>query len=530
MKRRQIEFAASECSSLRAEVRAAYRMNETACVEERLAQVQLSTASRARIAETARGLVIETRRKRIESSGIDAFMHEYELSSNEGVALMCLAEALLRIPDAETADRLIRDKILGVHWEEHLWISDSLFVNASTWALMLTGRVIEMDAPADGEDSPSGFLVLVGKLVARSGEPVIRQALTQAMRILGRQFVMGRTIEDALQRAVEYETRGYLFSYDMLGEAAHTAADAERYFDAYAAAIAAIGTAADGKGPVDGPGISVKLSALHPRFEFAQRDRVLRELVPRLEALASQAMDANIGLTVDAEEADRTDLSLDVIEAISSASALRGWEGFGCAVQAYQKRAVPIIDWLGALALQHRRRLLVRLVKGAYWDSEIKLTQVGGFDEYAVFTRKSSTDVSYIACAKHMFAAGKALYPQFATHNAHSLAAILELAGRRRDFEFQRLHGMGDALYDQVVGDQGLGVACRIYAPVGSHEDLLAYLVRRLLENGANTSFVNRIVDEELPVDEIIADPAERLTMLESVPHPRIPVPSVLFW
>ena len=529
MKRRQIEFAASECSSLRAEVRAPYRMNETACVEERLAQARLSAAARARIAETARQLVIETRRRRLETSGIDAFMHEYELSSNEGVALMCLAEALLRIPDAETADRLIRDTILGVQWEKHLGISDSLFVNASTWALMLTGRVIEMDAPADGQDNPSGFLTLVGKLVARSGEPVIRQALTQAMRILGRQFVMGRTIGDALQRAVEFETRGYSYSYDMLGEAAHTAADAEGYFDAYAAAITAIGTAADGMGPIQGPGISVKLSALHPRYEFAQRDRVLRELMPRLEALANQAMDANIGLTVDAEEANRTDLSLDVIEAVFSIPALNGWDGFGCAVQAYQKRAVPIIDWLAALAAQHRRKLMVRLVKGAYWDSEIKHTQEGGFAGYPVFTRKVSTDISYLACAKHMFAAGDALYPQFATHNAHSLAAILELAGRRRDFEFQRLHGMGEALYDQVIGDQGPGVACRIYAPVGSHADLLAYLVRRLLENGANTSFVNRIVDEDVPVDEIIVDPAMRLTRLESVPHPRIPLPRDLF-
>ena len=315
----------------------------------------------------------------------------------------------------------------------------------------------------------------------------------------------------------------------MLGEAAYTAADAERYFDAYSAAIAAIGDASLGRGPIEGPGIFVKLSALHPRFEFAQRDRVLRELVPRLEALAIQAMGANIGLTVDAEEADRTDLSLDVIEAVFSASALNGWEGFGLAVQAYQKRALPLIDWLGELAAQNRRRLTVRLVKGAYWDSEIKRAQEGGYDGYPVFTRKVSTDISYLACVQHMLSAGKLLYPQFATHNAHSLAAILELAGDRRDYECQRLHGMGEALYDQVVGDRGPGIACRIYAPVGSHEDLLAYLVRRLLENGANTSFVNRIVDEDLPVDEIIDDQVASALTLETLPHPRIPMPRDLF-
>ncbi len=529
MKPTRFKFSVPEGSPLRAKVRAAYRMDESTCVRELIAQAQFSTASHARIANTARKFVVETRRRRLESSGIDAFMQQYELSTSEGVALMCLAEALLRIPDAETADRLIKDKILGANWEDHLGTSDSLFVNASTWALMLTGRVIEMDASAQSQHNAAGFIGLLKQLITRSGEPLIRQALVQAMRILGRQFVMGRTIGDALQRAKEYEARGYRYSYDMLGEAAYTAADAERYFNAYTAAIAAIGEASQGMGPIEGPGISVKLSALHPRYEFTQRDRVLRELVPRLEALAGQARDANIGLTVDAEEADRTDLLLDVFEAVFGASALKGWEGFGLAVQTYLKCALPLIDWLGELAAQHRRRLMVRLVKGAYWDSEIKRAQEGGFEAYPVFTRKVSTDVSYLACVQRVFAAGARFYSQFATHNAHSLATILELAGAHRDFECQRLHGMGEALYDQVVGDRGPGIACRIYAPVGSHEDLLAYLVRRLLENGANTSFVNCIVDENLPVNEIIADPVARAMKLDTIAHPSIPLPGGLF-
>ncbi len=529
MKPTRFKFSVPKCSALRAKVRAAYRMDESACVAERIAEARFAPDALERIAVTARELVVETRRRRLEASGIDAFLQQYELSTSEGVALMCLAEALLRIPDAETADLLIKDKILAANWEEHVGTSDSLFVNASTWALMLTGRVIELDARSEGGDAAVGFMGLVRQLVTRSGEPVIRQALVQAMRILGRQFVMGRTIDEALQRAGEFEARRYRYSYDMLGEAAYTAADAERYYNAYVGAISAIGEASKGVGAIEGPGISVKLSALHPRFEFAQRDSVLRELVARLAALAEQAKDADIGLTVDAEEADRTDLTLEVFEAVFSDPKLRGWEGFGLAVQAYQKRALPVIDWLSELAVQSRRRLLVRLVKGAYWDSEIKRTQEGGYDSYPVFTRKLSTDVSYLACAARLFAAGDSLYPQLATHNAHSLAAILELAGDRSDFECQRLHGMGEALYDQVVGDRGPGIACRIYAPVGSHEDLLSYLVRRLLENGANTSFVNRIVDETLPVDEIIADPIERAEALDALPHPKIPLPRDLF-
>ncbi|UCH75668.1 MAG: bifunctional proline dehydrogenase/L-glutamate gamma-semialdehyde dehydrogenase PutA, partial [Rhodospirillales bacterium] len=401
----------------------------------------------------------------------------------------------------------------------------SLFVNASTFALMLTGRVVNLDS----EQAAKDFTGTLGRLLARSGEPVIRQAVVRGMRILGRQFVMGRTIAEALDRAGTAEKRGYRYSYDMLGEAARTMDDADRYFEAYVRAIEAIGARAAGRGPVAAPGISVKLSALHPRYEFAHRDRVMAELVPRLNDLAARARAADIGFCVDAEEADRLDLSLDVIEAVSGDPALGGWAGFGLAVQAYQKRGLPLIDWLADMARRHGRRLMVRLVKGAYWDSEIKWSQELGLAGYPVFTRKASTDASYIACAKRLFANADAFYPQFATHNAHTLATVLELAGASRDFEFQRLHGMGSDLYDQIVGEAGRGQACRIYAPVGSHEDLLAYLVRRLLENGANTSFVNRIVDAETDIDEIIADPIAAVGRLAHKAHPSIPLPVALY-
>jgi len=510
---------------LRAALRGALRMDEARCVEERLAEASLPPGARDRIAATARDLVDVIRRRHRGTGGLDAFMAEYELSSEEGIVLMCLAEALLRIPDADTADKLIKDKIGGANWERHLGSSESLFVNASTFALMLTGRVVNLDSEQAARDL-GGTL---GRLIARGGEPVIRQAVIQGMRILGRQFVMGRTIAEALDRAREAENRGYRYSYDMLGEAARTMADADRYFEAYVRAIEAIGETAGGRGPIAAPGISVKLSALHPRYEFAQWGRVMAELVPRLNELASLARAADIGFCVDAEEADRLDLSLDVIEAVSGDPALAGWSGLGLAVQAYQKRGLPLIDWLADMARRHGRRLMVRLVKGAYWDSEIKWSQELGLAGYPVFTRKASTDVSYIACAKRLFANADAFYPQFATHNAHTLATVLELAGGSEDFEFQRLHGMGSDLYDQVVGERGMGHACRIYAPVGSHADLLAYLVRRLLENGANTSFVNRIVDADTDIEEIIADPVDAVARLARKAHPAIPLPVALY-
>ncbi len=505
----------------REKIAALYRADETARDEALIAAARFDPDQRARIAATAADLVRHARDRRVHEVGLDAFLHEFDLSSREGVVLMCLAEALLRIPDADTAERLIRDKLGDADWEAHLGHSRSLFVNASTWGLMLTGRLVRWEA--DRELWPVLRRLLAG------GEPVIRAAVTRAMRIMARQFVMGRTIDEALERAAEPDNRRWRYSFDMLGEAAHTARDAKRYLDAYAAAIGAVAKAGAGRTAADAPGISVKLSALHPRFEPAQRDRVLAELPPRLLSLAEAAKAAGIGLTVDAEEADRLDLTLDIFQAVSGDAALAGWDGLGIAVQAYQKRAPAVIDWLAALGRAHRRRLMVRLVKGAYWDSEIKRAQQYGLDGYPVFTRKLATDVSYLACVRQMLAAD-AIYPQFATHNAHSVAAVLELAGRNAPFEFQRLHGMGRALYDRLLAADGpasrRAPACRVYAPVGSHEDLLPYLVRRLLENGANTSFVNRLVDEALPVEEIVADPVERLAGTAPKPHPRIPAPT----
>ncbi len=513
---------------LRAAIRASGRIDESEAVARILAAAALPAEMRDRIADRAREFVAAVRRERLGKGGIDAFLHEYALSSPEGVALLCLAEALLRVPDAETVDRLIRDKIGEANWEGHLGRSELIFVNASTWALMLTGRLLHTE-PA--EPFLRGAL---RRLAARSGEPVVRQAVTAAMRILGRQFVIGRTIEEAIEHARQAERHGYRHSYDMLGEAARTAADAARYFTAYDHAIAAIGRSAANRDIAEAPGISVKLSALHPRYEMAQRDRVLREMSPRLLDLARHARRAGIGFTIDAEEADRLDLSLDLVEELALASDLAGWDGLGVAVQAYQKRALPLIGWLADLAGRGGRRLMVRLVKGAYWDSEIKRAQERGLDGYPVYTRKVATDVSYLACASRLLAHGAALYPQFATHNAHTVAAVLEMAGNRRDWEFQRLHGMGEALYEQIVGPDHLAPGhldrpCRIYAPVGNHEDLLPYLVRRLLENGANTSFVNRIVDDRQPIDEIIADPVARLGQLSVKPHPRIPLPRDLY-
>lgn len=517
------DFPEPEDSRLRIE--RLHRAAEEEVVRDLLSLADLGAAHRARVQARARQLVEGIRDRGAGTEGLDAFLQEYELSNREGVILMCLAEALLRVPDTATADKLIKSKLADADWEGHLGHSQSLFVNASTWALMLTGRVIALDGSKDQD--VGGYL---GRLVARSGEPVIRQALVQAMRILGRQFVMGRNIKEALRRARDDEANGYRHSYDMLGEAARTDEDAIRYFDSYGAAITAVGVASAGRGAIDGPGISVKLSALHARYELAQRDRVMGELFGRIRELAIQARDAGIGFTIDAEEAARLDISLDVLEKLSADPALAGWDGLGLAVQAYQKRAHAVLQWLAETAQRHNRRWMVRLVKGAYWDTEIKLAQEQGLDGYPVFTRKPSTDLSYLACARFLMGHRKAFYPQFATHNAHTLAAVLEMAGATRDFECQRLHGMGEPLYDQVVGGTGASpVPCRIYAPVGSHEDLLAYLVRRLLENGANSSFVNRIVDKDAPIDEIIADPVDVVAKLNPIPHPRISLPGDLF-
>jgi RHH-type proline utilization regulon transcriptional repressor/proline dehydrogenase/delta 1-pyrroline-5-carboxylate dehydrogenase len=511
--------------SPRSAISRTYLAPEDAVVTDRVRSARLSPEEQQATHALARALVLKLREVSGKRGGVDAFMHEYALSSEEGVALMCLAEALLRVPDAETADRLIRDKIGGGDWTKHRAKSESLFVNASTWALMLTGRIVQLDATAKWD-----FEGILKRLVARSGEPVIRQAVQFAMRVLGRQFVLGRTISEALKEAKPLEHEGYRFSFDMLGEAAYTKPDAERYAAAYKKAIVALAAAhPKDSGPIFArPSISVKLSALHPRYEWVKRERVLRELIPVLLDLGAKARESDIAFTIDAEEAERLDLMLDIFERLGDSDVFRKWNGLGLAVQAYQKRALPVLSWLGELARRQDRRIPVRLVKGAYWDTEIKRAQELGLDEYPVFTRKAATDTSYLAAARAMLALPDAIFPQFATHNAHTMAAIDTLAGDNPDFEFQRLHGMGEDLH-ALYRDMRPGRATsRIYAPVGSHEDLLAYLVRRLLENGANTSFVNRVADDEAPVDDIIADP---IRQLGSPPYrnPRIPLPHDLF-
>ena len=498
--------------------------DETATVRALAAEAALSADDQKRVAELARQLVAAVRAGRTKQGGIDAFMQEYSLSSEEGVVLMCLAEALLRIPDAETADKLIADKVGGKDWESHLGQSGSLFVNASAWGLMLTGRFVDLGKMELGDVGS-----YLKKLVTRSGEPIIRNAMKQAMRIMGKQFVLGRTIDEAMSIAAPLEAEGYRFSYDMLGEAAFTMEDAGRYLASYRNALKTLGARTKGDDIFARASISVKLSALHPRYEEKQEARVMAELLPRVADLAVEAKALNVGLTIDAEEVNRLDLSLELFGRLAQDERLTGWNGLGLAVQAYSKRAKPVLEWLAELAEETGRVIPVRLVKGAYWDTEVKRTQEQGFEAYPLFTRKVSTDVSYLACARYLLARRDVFYPQFATHNAHSLAAISVMAGNDRRFEFQRLHGMGQALYEQVVGKDKLNQPCRIYAPVGSHEDLLAYLVRRLLENGANTSFVNRLADDEAPIADIIAEPVAEVGKLTEIPHPKIPLPRNLF-
>jgi len=502
-----------------------YLADEAIVLAELIDRATLAPEQSARVKREAAALVAAIRRRQQDASGVDALLRAYDLSSGEGIVLMCLAEALLRVPDADTADRLIADKLGSADWQAHLGKSESLFVNASTWALLLTGRIVR---PAELDEMPASFFA---RLVERIGEPVVRAALRQAMRILGSQFVMGETIEDALRRAAEAPEFSY--SFDMLGEAALTAADAKRYFAAYGAAIKAVGHGAPRAASLlDAPSISVKLSALCPRFEVPQAARAVRELTSRLSELAVAARDAGIGLTVDAEESDRLGLSLAIFADVFRDSRFESYAGLGLAVQAYQKRAVRVLDWLAALAREEGRVIPVRLVKGAYWDSEIKRAQEQGLDDYPVFTRKCNTDVSYLACAKALLTQHEVLYPQFATHNAHTVAWLLEVGGDR-PFELQRLHGMGEELYGELNERPGPSRElhrARVYAPVGSHEHLLPYLVRRLLENGANTSFVNRLVQAEAGIEEIVADPVEVARALgEVVRHPRIPLPRALY-
>ncbi|MES2097314.1 MAG: trifunctional transcriptional regulator/proline dehydrogenase/L-glutamate gamma-semialdehyde dehydrogenase [Pseudomonadota bacterium] len=513
-------------SPLRARVTDAYRRPERACVRALLDGATLDDDQRRATRAMATELIAALR-ARPRGGAVEALVQEYALSSDEGVALMCLAEALLRIPDDATRDALIRDKIAGGDWRAHAAGDRPLFVNAATWGLVVTGKLVDS---VNGH----GLAAALTRLIARAGEPVIRRGVDLAMRMMGEQFVTGQTIAKALARSREMEAKGFRYSYDMLGEAATTAADAARYYADYAAAIEAIGTASAGRGVFDGPGISIKLSALHPRYSRAQATRVMEELLPRVKALAAMARSYNIGFNVDAEEADRLELSLDLLESLALDPDLSDWDGLGFVVQAYGKRCPFVIDWIVDLARRTDRRIMVRLVKGAYWDAEIKRAQVDGLADFPVYTRKVHTDVAYIACARQLLAARDAVFPQFATHNAQTLATIYQLAGpgfATGDYEFQCLHGMGEPLYDLVVGAGDNARPCRIYAPVGTHETLLAYLVRRLLENGANSSFVNRIADPDVAIEELVADPADTVRAMPDVggPHDAIATPADLY-
>ena len=513
---------------LRRRLDRAWCVDEAVHMQKLLDSIQLDTTARADINRQAAALVVNVRKRAENQGAMEAFMREYDLSSEEGVVLMCLAEALLRIPDADTAEKLISDKLGEADWQSHLGKSESLFVNASTWGLMLTGRLVQV-----GQSTRRDFSAVLGKLANKSGEPFVRMAIRQAMRIMGHQYVMGKNIKSALDRSAKKGNKKFRYSFDMLGEAALTDVDAARYGQAYADAIDTIGYSHQGEDIFDAPSISVKLSALHPRYEPGQREQVLDELCPIVLDLAVRARTAGIALTVDAEEAERLMLSLDVFANVLSDPKLAGWDGLGLALQAYQKRAWNAIDWLAGLARSTGHRIPIRLVKGAYWDTEIKYAQMEGHAGYPVFTRKPNTDVSYLACAGKLLAAPDAFYPQLATHNAHTICAINRLAGdigdSNPDFEYQRLHGMGQELYEAVLEDDSFNGHCRVYAPVGKHEDLLPYLVRRLLENGANTSFVNRIVDEKLPVEEVVTDPIAQVQGFDSLTHPQIPLPIDLY-
>jgi RHH-type proline utilization regulon transcriptional repressor/proline dehydrogenase/delta 1-pyrroline-5-carboxylate dehydrogenase len=505
---------------LRARIAAAHRADEPETVRALLPEARLAPEMLREAQAYAARLAEAVREERSQAGGVDALMLEFSLDSREGVALMCVAEALLRIPDAATRDRLIRDKIGRGDWRAHVGASPSLFVNAAAWGLLVTGKLVDTRSEGALEQA-------LASLLRKGGEPLIRKGVDLAMRLLGRQFVTGRTIEEAIANAREREAKGYTYSFDMLGEAALTAEDARRYADAYAAAIAAIGRASNGRGVVAGPGVSVKLSALHPRYARAKRERVMAELLPRVAALARLAKAQDVGFAIDAEEADRMEISLDLLAALVADDSLAGWDGLGFVVQCYQKRARPAIDWIVALARWRKRRLMLRLVKGAYWDAEVKRAQVDGMPGYPVFTRKAHTDVAYLACAKAMLAAPDALYPQFASHNAATIAAVRTMAGGAQ-YEFQCLHGMGEGIYDKLAADGRLDRPCRIYAPVGSHETLLAYLVRRLLENGANSSFVNRIVDPDVPIASLIEDPVKIAERDGGAPHANLALPSAI--
>ena len=517
------EFLQQGADALKAMISGCYGLDESEWLSHLMTLAEPSSEEMSAISERATRLIEQVRSRDDAILMIDALLLQYSLDTREGILLMCLAEALMRVPDAQTADALIRDKLSVADWEQYLRKSDSLLVNASTWGLMLTGKVVTLDETVDG--SPSG---VINRLVNRLGEPVIRKAMHQAMKIMGKHFVLGQTIQEALKYAREYREKGYTYSFDMLGEAALTAKDASLYYDAYVHSIETISNNhADGEN-VSAPTISIKLSALHPRYEVAQEKRVMSELYDALLALLQKARSNNIGITIDAEEADRLELSLKLFEKLYRHPSLAGWNQFGLVVQAYSKRALPVLCWLAALAREVGDCIPVRLVKGAYWDSEIKLAQQMGLSSYPVYTRKEATDVSYLACARFLLSetVSGLIYPQFATHNAHTVASILTMATHRQ-FEFQRLHGMGDALYNTLMEQEALTV--RIYAPVGSHQDLLPYLVRRLLENGANTSFVHRLVDAKTPIADLVKHPVAVLRSHASLANDRIPLPPNIY-
>ena len=496
---------------------------EDQAVQRLLHSLELTGGARHRAVALGVKLVEGARARRDERPFLDAFLQEFGLSNQEGIALMCIAEALLRIPDDVTADRLIAEKLSSGDWSAHSGQSESLFVNASTWGLMLTGGILDLD-PSIKTDA-SGWM---RKLTRKAGEPLVRVAVRRAMKIIGGEFVVGRSIEEALARSAREAEVG-LCSFDMLGEGARTLQDAARYLESYQHAIDVIGSGAAGRAVDEVSSISIKLSALEPRYSLLQHERVMRRLVPQVLDLTRRAARLGIQLTIDAEEADRLDLSLDIIEVLAKDTVTKEWPGLGLAVQAYGKRALEVIDWVAATAGQCGRRMTVRLVKGAYWDSEIKRAQERGLQGYPVYTRKVTTDVSYLACVGRLFKYTDLIYSQFATHNAHSIAAVLELAPASANFEFQRLHGMGRLLYAEAARQVANFPRVRVYAPVGEHKDLLAYLVRRLLENGANTSFVNRFMDDQVPVAEIVRDPISELERLESYAHPRLPIPAALY-
>ena len=496
----------STLNTIRQHIRENELADEKQVLKDLMQSAPIEEATREKIVIRATQLVEDIRAS--DKPGLmEAFLAEYGLSTDEGVALMCLAEALLRVPDAETMDALIEDKIAPSSWGEHLGKSSSSLVNASTWALMITGKILK-------EDEQEGIASVLMGAVKRLGEPVIRTAVKQAMKELGSEFVLGRNIKEAVERGKKQQARGFTYSYDMLGEAALTSKDAKKFFDAYERAISELAEHCDSSDIRENPGISIKLSALHPRYEVSQRERVMTELVESTLMLALQAKNAGMGFNIDAEEADRLDLSLDVIEAVLKNPLLAGWDGFGVVVQAYGKRCPEVIDWLYELAASLDRKIMVRLVKGAYWDTEIKLAQTEGLKGFPVYTQKAATDAAYVSCAKKLLGLTDRIYPQFATHNAHTVAAVLEMADDPKAFEFQRLHGMGEALHLTVL--QQSKTRCRIYAPVGAHRDLLAYLVRRLLENGANSSFVNQIVDTDIPASAVAADPFSKVVLTKT--------------